>query len=33
MIENLQNEHIVLNFVLTLEAGGQKIPQNFLRST
>ena len=27
------NKQKVLNFVLTLEAGGQKIPQNFLRST
>ena len=27
------NKQKVLNFVLTLEAGGRKIPQNFLRST
>ena len=26
------NKQKVLNFVLTLEAGGRKIPQNFLRS-
>ena len=36
MIENLEmniNKQKVLNFVLTLETGGQKMPQNFLRST
>ena len=27
------NKQKVLNFVLILEAGGEKIPQNFLRST
>ena len=27
------NKQKVLNFVLTLEAGGRKIPQNILRST
>ena len=27
------NKQKVLNFVLTLEAGERKIPQNFLRST
>ena len=39
-IENLQdelyqleNKQKVLNFVLTLNAGGQKMPQNFLQST
>ena len=40
MIENLQdeiyqleNKQKVLNFVLTLETGGKKMPQNFLEST
>ena len=40
MIENLQdelyqleNKHKVLKIVLTLEAGGQKMSQNFLEST
>ena len=40
MTENLQdelyqleNKQKVLNFVLKLEAGGRKIPQNFLQST
>ena len=40
MIENLQdeiyqleNKQKVLNFVLTLEAGGQEMPHNFLQST
>ena len=42
MIENLQdelyqlaktNKQKVLNFVLTLEAGERKMPQNILRST
>ena len=40
MIENLQdelyqleNKQKVINFVLKLEAGGQKIPQNVLEST
>ena len=40
MIENfqdeiyqLENKQKVLNFVLTLEAGGQKMSQNFLEST
>ena len=28
-----ENWQKVLNFVLTLEAGGRKIPQNFLQST
>ena len=40
MIENVQDELYQLenkqvkglHFVLTLEAGGQKMPQNFLRS-
>ena len=39
-IENLQdelcqleNKQKVLNFVLTLEAGGQEMPHNFLQST
>ena len=27
------NKQKVLNFLLTLEAAGQKIPQNFLQST
>ena len=27
------NKQKVLNFVLTLEAGGRKTPQNFLRTT
>ena len=31
-LENKQAEQKVLNFVLTLEAGGRKMPQNFLRS-
>ena len=40
MIENLQdeldqleNKRKVLNFVLTFEAGGRKMPQNFFQST
>ena len=40
MIENLQdeiyqleNKQKVLNFVLALETGGKKMPQNFLEST
>ena len=40
MIENfqdeiyqLENKQKVLNFVLTLETGGKKMPQNFLEST
>ena len=40
MIENLQdelyqleNKQKVINFVLKLEAGGQKMPQNVLEST
>ena len=40
MIKSLQDElyqsetkQKVLNFVLTFEAGGRKMPQNFLQST
>ena len=29
----LENKQKVLNFVLTLEAGGQKMPHSFLQST